>query len=333
MAGIRMGFLMRVINLLKWTALCGAFGVVGCASRTVIVRERVVHHDPVVEKTETFEETPVVEVAVEKPVIEVVVEPVIEVIIDRPTEVVVTTFHNDLAPHGVWVDIDGYGRCWKPNGTRRGWRPYTIGHWEWTASGWSWESDEAFGYATYHYGRWFVDARHGWVWLPGTTYAPAWVAWRSGGGYVGWAPLGPTVSEAEVHVTEYHTRNIPAVQFTFVEEKKITDRKIHDRAVNVEKNVTIINKTTNITNINVENKVVVNKSLSVEQVEKVTGKKVKVAPVKEVTDAAEAKRLRAKGEVVVYKPAALAAEREKAIAAHHEKEIAAKYKADEKREQ
>ena len=50
---------------------------------------------------------------------------------------------------------------------------------------------------------------------------------------------------------------------------------------------------------------VVNKSLSVEQVEKVTGKKIKVAPVKEVTDAAEAKRLRAKGEVVVYKPAAL----------------------------
>src|SRR2546430_17417276 len=57
-AGIRMGFLMRVINLLKWTALCGAFGVVGCASRTVIVRERVVRHEPVVEKTETVEETP-----------------------------------------------------------------------------------------------------------------------------------------------------------------------------------------------------------------------------------------------------------------------------------
>ena len=45
-AGIRMGFHMRVINLLKWTALCGAFGVVGCASRTVVVRERVVHHEP-----------------------------------------------------------------------------------------------------------------------------------------------------------------------------------------------------------------------------------------------------------------------------------------------
>jgi hypothetical protein len=190
-----------------------------------------------------------------------------------------------------------------------------IGHWEWTDAGWSWASDEPWGYATYHYGRWFVDARQGWVWLPGTTYAPAWVAWRSGGGYVGWAPLGPTVSEAEVHVTEYHTRNIPAVQFTFVEEKKITDRKIIDRAVKVEKNTTIINKTTNITNINIENKVVVNKSLSVEQVEKVTGKKVKPVTEKVVTDPGEAKRLQAKGELVIYKPAVLESEHEKALRA------------------
>src|SRR5437899_622530 len=240
-------FYMRLTKLLKWATVCGALGVVGCASRTVVVHERVVRHEPevVVEKTEAVIEEPAVEVTVEKPIIEVV--------IDRPTEVVVTTFHDDLAPHGAWVDIDGYGRCWKPARVNRGWRPYTVGHWEWTDAGWSWESEEPWGYATYHYGRWFVDARQGWVWMPGTTYAPAWVAWRSGGGYVGWAPLGPTVSDAEVHVTEYHTRNIPAVHFTFVEEKRITDRRIADRAGKAEKNTTIIKTTNNITNINVVN--------------------------------------------------------------------------------
>src|SRR5687768_6625100 len=107
-AGIRMGFHMKVTNLLKWATLCGALGVVGCTSRTVIVRERVRQQPPpvAVENTETgVAETPVVE---EMPVVEVVVEPVIEVVYDRPTEVVVTTFHNDLAPHGVWVDVDGF---------------------------------------------------------------------------------------------------------------------------------------------------------------------------------------------------------------------------------
>src|SRR4051794_25475780 len=134
-AGIRMGFLMRVTNLLKWATLCGAVGIVGCTSRTVIVRERVRHDAPVVvEKTET--ETTVETPVVETPAVEVVAEPVIEVIIDRPTEVVVTTFRDDLAPHGVWVDIDGYGRCWRPN-VRHGWRPYTAGRWEWTNAGWS----------------------------------------------------------------------------------------------------------------------------------------------------------------------------------------------------
>jgi hypothetical protein len=31
----------------------------------------------------------------------------------------------------------------------------------------------------------------GWGWVPGTMWGPAWVSWRSGGGYAGWAPLPP----------------------------------------------------------------------------------------------------------------------------------------------
>ena len=43
----------------------------------------------------------------------------------------------------------------------------------------------------YHYGRWVLERRMGWFWMPGDEWAPAWVDWRHGGDYVGWAPLPP----------------------------------------------------------------------------------------------------------------------------------------------
>ncbi len=58
--------------------------------------------------------------------------------------------------------------------------------------GWTWVSDEPWGWATYHYGRWVNIVGTGWVWIPGHTWAPAWVSWRYGGGYCGWAPLPPS---------------------------------------------------------------------------------------------------------------------------------------------
>ena len=32
---------------------------------------------------------------------------------------------------------------------------------------------------------------YGWVWVPGTVWSPAWVQYRYGDPYVGWAPLPP----------------------------------------------------------------------------------------------------------------------------------------------
>jgi hypothetical protein len=72
-----------------------------------------------------------------------------------------------------------------------GWRPYTVGHWEWTDAGWYWVSDEPWAWACYHYGSWVYDPNYGWVWIPGTEWAPAWVTWRESDDYVGWAPCGP----------------------------------------------------------------------------------------------------------------------------------------------
>jgi hypothetical protein len=85
-------------------------------------------------------------------------------------------FYAPLQPYGQWVDVPGYGRCWTPANVDSSWRPYADGHWERTDAGWYWVSDERWGWATYHYGRWHRDLRIGWVWVPQTEWAPAWVA-------------------------------------------------------------------------------------------------------------------------------------------------------------
>jgi hypothetical protein len=107
--------------------------------------------------------------------------------------VTVNYFTDTLSPYGSWVDVEGYGRCWRPTAViyDSGWRPYCDrGHWVYTDSGWYWDSDYSWG-ITFHYGRWFRHDRFGWCWMPDTTWAPSWVAWRSADDYCGWAPLPP----------------------------------------------------------------------------------------------------------------------------------------------
>src|SRR5438105_777374 len=100
-------------------------------------------------------------------------------------------FYNPLAPYGAWMSLAPYGRCWHPVDVESGWRPYENGHWEWTDVGWYWASDEPWAWACYHYGSWTYDPYYGWLWVPGVEWAPAWVTWREGGDYVGWAPCAP----------------------------------------------------------------------------------------------------------------------------------------------
>ncbi len=102
-------------------------------------------------------------------------------------------FYQPLSPYGRWVAYPGYGQVFVPATAivGAGFRPYTHGHWENTEYGYTWVDHHPFGWATGHYGRWFYDSAYGWAWVPGRTWAPSWVSWRSGGGYVGWAPMPP----------------------------------------------------------------------------------------------------------------------------------------------
>jgi hypothetical protein len=102
-------------------------------------------------------------------------------------------FYDQLSPFGTWIDYPGYGYVWTPfDGPD--FVPYgTNGHWVWTDDGWLWLSDYNWGWAPFHYGRWFHDDYYGWLWIPGNEWGPAWVCWRSSPGYFGWVALGPSV--------------------------------------------------------------------------------------------------------------------------------------------
>ena len=102
-------------------------------------------------------------------------------------------FYDQLSNDGSWFETPDYGYVWQPTVVVRdtSWRPYTVGRWACSNRGWTWMSDERFGWATYHYGRWALCRGRGWVWIPGEEWAPAWVCWRSGDSHVGWAPLPP----------------------------------------------------------------------------------------------------------------------------------------------
>ena len=104
-----------------------------------------------------------------------------------------TQFQTALAPYGGWDYDSSYGYVWSPSVSivGGGFSPYaTGGHWALTEYGWTWVSDWNWGWAPFHYGRWITRAGR-WSWVPGSMWGPAWVSWRSGGGYVGWSPLPP----------------------------------------------------------------------------------------------------------------------------------------------
>ncbi|MFL6194510.1 MAG: DUF6600 domain-containing protein [Thermoanaerobaculia bacterium] len=115
-------------------------------------------------------------------------------------------FFDDLASQGDWVQRPSYGWVWSPRDVASDWRPYEEGRWTYTDQGWTWLSDEPFGWATYHYGRWYDDPDLGWSWVPGYEWAPSWVSWQEGSDYVGWAPLPPRGRRA---ASPYHYVFVP----------------------------------------------------------------------------------------------------------------------------
>ena len=174
------------------------------------------------------------------------------------------TFYDALGSQGTWIQSSDYGYVWQPQVNDPDWAPYTAGHWVYSDDGWTWVSDESFGWATYHYGRWANIDGTGWVWVPGYTWAPAWVSWRYGDGYAGWAPLPPDsfvgfdYSDGSDFGDGYHIGadsdafyGIGAGLYIFLPVNCLGYRHYHGYYRNRGDNFGLINRTANVTNINV----------------------------------------------------------------------------------
>ena len=181
-------------------------------------------------------------------------------------DVSIDFFYDNLSG-GNWIDVEGYGYGWQPdvavNDTS--WRPYADGYWAYTDDGWTWVSYEDFGWATYHYGRWANLSDYGWIWFPGEDldWGPAWVSWRTGGDYVGWAPLPPrgpgVVYEGRPIGPQVDIEfDIGPEYYNFCEVRYIGEPVLRNYIAPPAQNFTYINNTVNVTNITVRNNVVYN---------------------------------------------------------------------------
>src|SRR5215472_13071514 len=191
----------------------------------------------------------------------------------------VSVFYEPLAPYGRWFQHTRYGYCWIPNGIVAGWRPYTHGYWDYTDDGW--------------------------VWIPGTVWGPAWVAWRRGPGYIGWAPLPFEARwEAGVGLVNFdYDRFIEPNWYCFVGERHFGDRYL-DRVIEVPaRNITIIRSTTYITNnYTVVNSRVVNRGIDRDEAQRAIGRSIEVHHIRET---AQTGATSVKGsDLMIYRPGA-----------------------------
>ncbi len=116
-----------------------------------------------------------------------------------------------LQPHvalngmGQWVTIGGQ-QFFVPNMTllqyqyRDQWAPYRYGYWSYDQNyGWTWVSNEPWGWMTDHYGIWRHHQQYGWVWLPfaDLNYQPHTVTWfdHDDDDYIGWYPYYPEYAQ------------------------------------------------------------------------------------------------------------------------------------------
>jgi hypothetical protein len=201
----------------------------------------------------------------------------------------VSYFYDSLSPYGSWIYIAGYGWCWQPTVavSVSTWRPYCDnGSWYWSDGGWYWNSDYSWGWAAFHYGRWYHHGRAGWVWTPGTVWGPSWVSWRYQNGYCGWAPLPPEAHFVRGSGFTYYGRHVSvgfefglsAFHYSFVRSDRFCDPHPYRHVVARPTVVNIYRNTTVVNNYVVNNNTVINRGVGRETIARSNGG----APVREV---------------------------------------------------
>src|SRR6266404_4737095 len=226
-----------------------------------------------------------------------------------------STFYTKLEPHGAWLETADYGYVWQPREAEssQSWRPYTNGRWVYTDAGWTWISEESFGWATYHYGRWTRLRGIGWVWVPGQQWAPAWVSWRKSNDYVGWAPLPPEArfdQRTGIHNWSDSYYDVGPDQYCFVASREFGASRVQQTLLPPERSVTIINQTTNVTNITYNKTTIVNEGPSYDELRAISREPIQRLRLERnanVDVSAEPPRSQVRGETVFIAAPVIAA--------------------------
>ena len=212
-------------------------------------------------------------------------------------------FYDELSPYGEWNYHPRWGDVWRPVRVNSDFRPYVRGYWVNTEFGMTWESQDPWGDLTYHYGRWVFDPYDGWMWVPGYTWAPAWVVWRGDGRNIGWFPMPPDdrfLAGVEVYRTDwdwnrgyfgYSDWYGPSIAtgllaaWTFVALDHFADRDYYRYVAPRTQVINIVNNTTNITNYVTVNNRIVNRSVDVAQVERASGRRIQRVQAEQIVRA------------------------------------------------
>ena len=214
-------------------------------------------------------------------------------------------FYSALQPYGEWIDLGDNLIVWRPNGTREGWRPYSEGQWTWTDQGWYWDSNEDFGWATYHYGRWYNDKNYGWIWFPDYQWGPSWVEWRYDNDNIGWAPLPPYAdfnsNKGIRFSTEWHS---PYNYWNFVSYRRFGEPRLNMHLLDASVVFRIFERTTYRNNYYSDHNRIVNSGIDRSFLEKKIGARIiekKLAQVDNMRDYNRSRKNMA-DKVFTYKP-------------------------------
>ena len=148
----------------------------------------------------------------------------------------------DLDGYGSWQNVPEYGAVWFPSVPSSDWEPYRDGRWVWRDPwGWTWVSSEPWGWAPYHYGRWAV-VRGRWCWVPVGPHGPrpawspalvafvgggpGWSVSVTGGGFVGWFPLGPGEPFSPWWRHSHPSRPAPDQHYAYRERAVVVPRDV-----------------------------------------------------------------------------------------------------------
>jgi hypothetical protein len=227
-------------------------------------------------------------------------------------------FYSSLTPYGSWVEVPDYGYCWQPTVAvvHSGWRPYCDrGRWLFTDSGWYWQSDYSWGWAPFHYGRWFNHPNRGWCWRPDRVWGPAWVSWRYTDSHCGWAPLPPGARYHSGVGFTYYGAHVGASfgfglhgdAWTFVPAHRFHEHEVWRYRVASSEHVNVYRHSRVINNYVAQNNTIVNRGVPPERVPALARAEVRKVAIRDLPDRGSGgvrpDRLHQEGnQLVVYRP-------------------------------